>query len=143
MTESIDDSWSGVPDQLTIGRMARARRFLKRRESKIAGAIFITAFILLLPVIVPVALLLDAAYRHRVRAAARWFRCTGCGSVLGLESLRLADAAWAEKMRLLQERHPGIKFQIIRNLHAICAVCGRRYRYQDNNRTFVEEGLAT
>jgi hypothetical protein len=121
--------------------MARVRRFLNRRGGKIGVAIFITAFVLLLPVILPVVLLFEAAYRHRLRTAAHSFRCTGCGTVLGLESLRLADAAWADEMRQLHERHPGIRFRIVRHLHAICAVCGRRFRYQDNNRTFVEESL--
>src|SRR5687767_3806646 len=110
MTESFDDSWSGVPDHRTMGRMVRAKRFLKRRGGKIGVAIFITAFVLLLPVILPVALLFDAAFRHRLRTAAGSFRCTACGTVLGLESLRLADAAWAENMRQKHERHPGIRF---------------------------------
>jgi len=102
-------------------------------------AIILLAIILVvfLPVIIPVVALLDRAYRRRMRAAACAFTCLSCGSILGLESIRLADAAWSEHLRGLQAKYPWTRFRLVRRVHAICPACGARYTFLERERTFV------
>jgi hypothetical protein len=77
----------------------------------------------------------EGAYRKRLEAAACAFECRCCGQVLGLESLRLADAAWREHCRELRENHRRIRR--VRHLHAICPACGAHYTFVERERTFV------
>jgi hypothetical protein len=106
-----------------------------RRIATIFLAIVLTVF---LPVIIPVVALFDRAYRARLRAAACAFTCLSCGGILGLESIRLADVAWDEHLRELREKHPLIRFRIVRHVRAICPACGVRYAFLEHERTFVQ-----
>jgi hypothetical protein len=90
-----------------------------------------------LPVIIPVVVLLDLAYRKRLRATACAFACLSCGGILGLESIRLADAAWGEHLRELREKYPSTRFRMVRHVHAICPACGARYAFLERERTFA------
>jgi hypothetical protein len=95
------------------------------------------SLIVLLPAIVPVVALSHSIYRKRLRSAARAFRCLSCSAVLGLESIRLADAAWDAHMRDLGEKYPASKFRVVRHIHAMCPACGARYAFLERERTFV------
>ena len=105
------------------------------------AAIFLAIVLLaLLPVIIPVVALLDRAYRKRLRAAACAFACLSCGGILGLESIRLADAQWDEHLRELREKYPSTRFRLVRHVRAICPACGVRYAFSECERTFVQTG---
>jgi len=95
------------------------------------------ALVVFLPVIFPVVALLDRAYLKRMRAAAGAFTCLSCGSILGLESIRLADGAWSEHLRGLEAKYPWTRFRLVRHVHAICPACGARYTFLERERTFV------
>jgi hypothetical protein len=82
-----------------------------------------------LPVIIPVVALLDRAYRRRLRAAACAFACLSCGGILGLEAIRLADAAWDEHLRDLREKYPSIRFRLVRHVQAILPGMRRPLRF--------------
>jgi len=103
------------------------------------AAIFLAIVLLVfLPVIIPVVALLDRAYRKRLRAAACAFACLSCGGILGLESIRLADAEWDERLRELREKYPSTRFRLVRHVRAICPACGVRYAFSERERTFVQ-----
>jgi hypothetical protein len=105
------------------------------------AAIFLAIVLLVfLPVIIPVVALLDRAYRKRMRAAAGAFACLSCGGILGLESIRLADAQWDEHLRELREKYPSTRFRLVRHVRAICPACGVRYAFLERERTFVQTG---
>jgi hypothetical protein len=105
---------------------------------RLAAALRTIGFLLLVPVLLPIGLVLHGTHRHRVRSAAGRFRCPGCGRVLGREAVRLADVAWDRRMREKREQHPDVRFRVLRDVHAICPACGRRYRFIENGRTFVD-----
>jgi hypothetical protein len=107
------------------------------RIAAIFLAIVLVAF---LPVIIPVVALLECIYRKRLRAAACAFACLSCGGILGLESIRLADAEWGEHLRKLREKYPSTRFRLVRHFRAICPACGVRYAFSERERTFVQTG---
>ena len=104
---------------------------------RIATIFLVIVLLVLLPVIIPVVALLEFAYRKRLRTAACAFTCLSCGGILGLESIRLGDAAWAEHLRELREKYPPTRFRLVRHVHAICPACGARYAFSERERTFV------
>jgi hypothetical protein len=106
---------------------------------KLTLAIVVIALIVFSPLWILFALAENCAYRYRQRSVAKTFRCTGCGVVLGIASLQLADAEWARCMVEWCRQHPGVRARIVRLLHAICSNCGRRYTFLEKDRTFVEE----
>jgi len=97
-----------------------------------------TVLLVYLPAIIPVVALLDLAYRKRLKAAGCAFACLSCRGILGFESIRLADTAWAEHMRELGAKYPSTRFRLVRHLHAICPRCGARYAFLERERTFVQ-----
>ena len=106
------------------------------RHSKLEGALVITGLILLLPLIMPVAIVSDFVYRRRMLKAAIAFRCENCGTILGKKSLSLANEAWSKKMAETRARYPGVRLRIVRDLHAICPACATQYRYFERDRVF-------
>ena len=100
------------------------------------------AFVLLLPVLVPVLLIREGIYRRRLRTAARRFACGGCGSPLGDEAIRLADEECGRRIDPRAPRRRSFRFRTTPTLDAVCPSCGRRYRYVRETRTFVEESAA-
>jgi protein gp37 len=107
---------------------------------RIAAIFMAIVLLVFLPVIIPVVALLDRAYRKRLRAAACAFACLSCAGILGLESIRLADAEWAEHLRELREKYPSIRFRLVRHVRAICPACGVRYAFLERDRTFAQMG---
>jgi hypothetical protein len=93
--------------------------------------------IVLLPAIIPLVGLSHSVYRRRLIAAARALACLSCGAVLGLESIRLADAAWDAHTRELRVKHPTIRFRVVLRVHAICPVCGAQYTFLERDTALV------
>ena len=92
--------------------------------------------IVLLPVLLPVALVLHARDLRRRRVSVARFVCVGCGQVLGLGALARADTAGAEYVEKLQREHPGYRVRLLREVDAICLQCGTRYHFDEKKRTF-------
>ena len=101
-------------------------------------ALATVGFILLLPLILPTAFALNEIYLHRLRSATSRFVCTGCGQILGKQSLRLADVEWAKRMQEMRIKYPGARFRVVRDIHAICSKCGKQYRFLEQIRGFDE-----
>jgi hypothetical protein len=98
--------------------------------------------VLLLPVLIPVAMLLHRKYECVLRRTAEGFVCLSCREVLGVASVRRADDAWVAYMARLRREHPGVLFRLLRLTHAICVHCGQEYTYREKERTFVRtEGV--
>ena len=95
--------------------------------------------LVLWPVILPVALVLNSKAERRKRECARNFRCAACGQGLGDTSVDLADAECSAYMDELKRQSPGVRFRVVRTLDAICATCGKRYTYLEKEYTFVAE----
>ena len=104
----------------------------------ICVALAFVGVVLLLPLIVPTALVMDSLYRYRLRSAAGRFACTGCGQILGRESLRLADIEWANRMEEMRIKHPDVKWRVVRDVHAICPNCWKCHRYLEEAKDFQE-----
>lgn len=112
-------------------------RAIKRRRMPIW--LFVILFLLCSPVLIPWGLVSYGFEKRRMRKAAESFRCISCGKVLGVAALALADRVCMENMEELRERHPGVRWRIVRTLHAICPACGTKYTYRERERTFVVE----
>ena len=88
------------------------------------------------PVLIPIAALLHLRDRRRMEAAARKARCESCGAILGVASLRRADAAWAEHVAALHRDRPGVRFRLVRDLWAMCATCDAEYGFDSASGVF-------
>src|SRR5690242_16298179 len=90
----------------------------------------LVGLILLLPLVVPIMLVVLTIEKRRLRTVARSFACVNCHSLLGLESLRLADKEWREHLEEMRRRLGwDVRLRILRTLHAICSKCGTRYTF--------------
>ena len=105
--------------------------------NKLWAPLLAIGFVIFLPLLLPVVCVLHGVYLRRLRAAADRFRCVDCGQILGRRSIQLADAEWTERMREMTNRFPGIRPRIVRNIHAICSMCGTSYRFDEKTRSFA------
>src|SRR5262245_12583451 len=106
--------------------------------SRVGMMLCVICFVIFSPLILLTAIISQCVYLRRVRAAAEQFKCVACGQFLGRKSIELADEEWARHMRELMDRHPGVRFRIVRNLHAICPSCGKQYQFDAKTRTYSE-----
>jgi len=109
------------------------------RRHEILIPLMVVGVIVLLPVIIPAALILDALNNLRKRQVAASFKCLTCGQVLDIPSLHLADHEWSKKLKDLHQAYPFTRFRMLRTCHAICAACGTPYTFRQKERTFVLE----
>lgn len=128
---------------LDAARLRRTWRRLSRRARRselLLGLLILvvaTVLILSLPVLLPVVAVLEARDRRRLRAAADAFACLECGEILGLAALERADADWAGHLARLHREHPGCRFRLVRDVHAVCTRCGARYRFDEKSAIFT------
>jgi hypothetical protein len=94
-----------------------------------------------MPLWIPVAIASIAIDKHRMRKAARSFKCASCGEILGVAAIKRADEEWADDDREFRREHPNVKFDVHRIVHAICLNCGTEYMYRYAERTFTVEEL--
>lgn len=113
----------------------RRHRYLHNATAVIAG----TLFVMLSPILLPVALILHSREQKRMRFLAETFPCLSCGRILGAESLRLADTQWENRLAGLTRDHAGsgIRFRIVRDVDAICPNCGTQHKFIAKLATFV------
>jgi hypothetical protein len=103
--------------------------------------IFAIAFILLLPLWIPLVALIHARYQKRMYTVAEGFRCHVCGVVLGRASIEQADDEWGKYFDGLHRQNPGYRFRIERTVHAICTECGQSYRFCEKTNAFIESQM--
>jgi len=109
--------------------MSRLSKRLKRRKG--FGFLITVLFVLLLPVILPIALIQDRLRTRRIAKVVCGFICVSCGATLGMEAVRLGDERWRAIIADLHSRFPDTRFRIFRDIHAICPKCELEYMYQD------------
>ena len=114
-------------------RYRRAVRRVRRSRVLFGLIVLVCAAVLIvtLPVTLPLAALLHVRDLRRLRAVANRFTCLQCGEVLGRAALERADAAWVAHVEQLHREHPGHRFRLVRDVHAVCTRCGKRYRFDD------------
>ena len=95
------------------------------------------AFVLTVPLWIPVALVYVLLHDRRVRRVAESFRCVTCGSALGAAAVRRADKEWKTHVAELRRRQPWAVFRLARTVHAICLACGTHYTWLEDERTFA------
>jgi hypothetical protein len=102
--------------------------------------VFALAGLFLAPVVIvlflPIAIVMKGIEWHRVRSAARSFRCIDCKNVLGTIAVELADAA-EEEQSAQHDRWNSYGRRRPRTCHAICSTCGVCYQFVAKQRTFA------
>lgn len=111
---------------------------IRRRigKSKVTGFFFVIAFVLLLPIILPFALIQGHFETRRIKKVIRNFICS-CGTRLGDEAIRLGNQRWAAIIAEMHARYPGVKPLIRRSVHAVCPTCGCEYRYREADASLI------
>ncbi len=88
-------------------------RVLRNRiaKNKLVGFLVIVSFVLLLPIILPVALIQDRIRTRRIQRIVCDIICVSCGARLGMEALRIGHERWAAIVSNLHEQYPGMRFR--------------------------------
>jgi hypothetical protein len=117
---------------------ARRRRRFRRFHTAVAVTLAVIA-VILSPILLPIALWLDARDQKRMRALIDTFPCLKCGEVLGAEALRLAGESWSAYLAGLRDEDDGrvIRRRIVRNFDAICPHCGSYHTFDPKGRNFT------
>jgi hypothetical protein len=109
--------------------MGRLRKRIAK--NKLVGLLVTVTFVLLLPIILPLVLILDGLRTRKIKRIVCDFICVSCGTQLGVEALRLGNERWAAIISDLHKQYPGMRFRIVRDIHAVCPNCGCEYMYRD------------
>jgi hypothetical protein len=113
------------------------RRTLVSLRNKCGVFVFGAAFVALLPFMLPVAAIQSQLHTRRLLKLVSDFVCLTCGTRLGAEALRLADERWATTIADRQAKYPGVKYRLVRDMHAVCPGCGCEYTYLDADRSLA------
>ncbi len=120
-----------------LQRLRRLHRRAARRarRSRVVCGLFVLVCAAILtvslPVTLPLVALSHARDLRRLRALADFLPCVQCSEILGKAALERADTIWAAHIEQLHREHPGYRFRLVRDVHAICTHCGQRYRFDD------------
>lgn len=93
-------------------------------------------FVLLLPVLVPLGFISYTHSKRRLKRAAEQSKCPTCGLILGKEALKSADERWHEYVSCLHRQNPGVRFRLLRRVHAICVSCGTSLQFLEQTQEF-------
>lgn len=115
--------------------MKRLRKQLSK--SKVGFALFAVLFLVLLPLLLPVAAVQAGISNRRRLKLVREFVCVACGARLGEESVRLGHERWHATVVALHPKSPGIKFRLVCDIDAVCPSCGHEYTYRDKDNSLV------
>ena len=97
----------------------------------------VAAFIVCLPVAFPVAMIQHVRAEERKKRRVASAPCVRCGAVLGAAALEKSDAEWSAYLEQLYRDHPGVKFRLVRGVHAVCLACDQQHRYDEASNEFV------
>ncbi len=109
----------------------------RKRAGRFKSIVIVIGCVIALPVIVPCALITEAFADRRRKRDADNFCCTQCGYILGQASIAKADDYWRQHVRELHKRFPGARLRLVRDVWAICAVCGANYNYRTKDKTYI------
>jgi len=108
----------------------------RKRARQLNTVLIVIGFVIALPVIVPYALIANALTDRRRQRDADNFSCVQCGKILGHASIAKANEYWREHVGELHKRFPGARLRLVRDVWAICDVCGARYNYRTKDKAF-------
>ena len=109
----------------------------RKRLGRYKTILIVIGCVLLSPFIIPYFLIENALADRRRRRDADNFHCIQCGNILGCISIAKADEHWREYVRELHRRFPGARLRLVRDVWAICAVCGASYNYRTKDKTYT------
>lgn len=104
---------------------------------RVPQSIAVLALVLTLPVLLPYALIAHQLYRRRLRRAAEAQSCPSCGGYLGIAALQASEDRWRAHVADLFRDHPGVRFRLVRLIHAVCTACGARLHFRKSFGAFV------
>src|SRR5262249_1619306 len=104
---------------------------------RVPTPVFVVAFVLALPVLLPCALISHRLHRRRLRTVAQAHPCPLCGNILSIAALRAGDEEWRAYVAALHRLNPGVRFRLVRLVHAICTACGARLHFREASGTFM------
>ena len=107
-------------------------------EKYIKIPLFMLVVFALSPVLMPFGIISYYFDLRRLRAAANKTACPTCGRTLGIEALRQADQYWKNCVAEIQKANPGIRFRLVRLVHAICVHCQTHLCYHEDTGTFTK-----
>ena len=97
--------------------------------------------LLALPLILPFLALDQKLTRRRQLLALAGRPCAVCTSSLDYRALDFADALWASRVAAMRAEHPGMRFRLVRHLHAVCPACDAEYEWNGACRSFQASSL--
>ncbi len=95
------------------------------------------ALIVSLPVAFPMAMIQHTRAERRRKRRVFQAPCARCGAVLGTAAIERADAEWSAYLDKLFRENPGIRFRLVRRVHAVCVACGQSHHYDETADAFV------
>lgn len=96
--------------------------------------------LLAMPVLLPLGVIAHVRSQRRLKTLLGKSPCVSCGTLLGAESLRIADEHWAKEVQQRQAASPGsIVGRMIRHVHAVCLHCGCEYTYLERENALVHK----
>jgi hypothetical protein len=118
------------------------KSFRKRlARSGIAVDMFAAAFLVLLPIMLPVAVIQNQMRNRRILKLARDLDCAACGARLGAEAIQLGAQRWAAIAARSHSMYPGTKLRLVCDVDAACPRCGREHLYRDADRSLILKPL--
>ena len=100
-------------------------------QNKLVVFFIMVLGVLLLPIILPIALIQDRQRKQSIKQVVCGYICASCGVLLGVEAIRLGNERWAAVVSDSHKQYPNIRFRIQRDVHAVCPNCGCEYGYRD------------
>jgi hypothetical protein len=107
------------------------------RAGRLKTVLVVIGCVIALPVIVPYVLIANAFADRRRKLDAEKQTCSQCGNVFGQVSIAKADEYWRAVVSELHTQFPGARFRLVRDVWAICSVCGAHYNYRVRDNTFI------
>ncbi len=133
--EWLESRDSFHPAESIVNIMKRFRKRLAR--GGIAVGMFSAAFLVSLPILLPVAILQNQMRRRRILKLACDLDCTSCGARLGAEAIQLGAQRWAAIVARRHAMYPGTKLRLVCDVDAVCPRCGGEYLYRDADRALI------
>ena len=106
-------------------------------QVKPAELLVLVAFILALPMLLPVAIGRYYLYKHRIHTAAKRSVCPSCGHASASMPFIGPTRYWQSYVAELHRANPSVKFRLVRLIHAICGGCGAGLYFREESGTFT------
>ena len=96
---------------------------------------------LAMPFILPYVAVSEARRKRRLQKCVSSTYCEECGQLLGTPSVELSNKMWRQHVQELHEKHPGVRFRLVRPHDSICPHCKTEYKFNDKQYEMVRVWL--